>query len=1127
MPGNRTSRRAGRDKNVRDVAAAILAACACAAGVASEPPPTLVVQSGHVAPLQAAVFSPDGALLATGGADEVVKLWDVAMGREVRTLVGSRGPLYAVRFGADGRTLATGGWDRMARVWDLASGALVAALGPHDATVQGVALSPDGRTLAAGTFDDRAEGDAVWVWDVPSQKLLRRLPVAGIIRAVAFDPAGARIAVGLRTGARVAVFSAQDGTLLRELSWDPPPRAPPVKSGVIIREQPEGVTALAWSPSGQRIAAVCRDQAVLLDTAGAAAPQVGAADVFDLEFDGEGALLAMGRTGTVRWHVGTGRAEAFSPAVGRPSRDGTLVAHVDGRDVVLLDRASGAPVRRFTSPLRLPKVFGNLSRYFTVAASPMYPVVAAGGVDARVHVWDLRAGVGPRVLDAGEPVRALAFDAQGKLLAAAAGNRVRLWWTDGWHEAGTVELPDAARDLAFDPRGGGALAVLAERRVHLVDLAARAVVKTVDTPTRTSETNGAGGIAWAPDGTLVTGGGQQITFWGTDLVARKTAVGHPLAVNAIAVAPAGRLAVGGGYVKWSYGQASDLARDDSIILVSGAAEPSLKKLSGHRAQVRAVAFDLDGQVLASGGADGLVKLWDVASGCELASFQAHGGDVTGVAFTSDGRYAVSTGMDGAIRLWDVAARRPAAALVSLGEEEWVAALEDGTYAASKPGLRGVAFNVENRAVPFERYDLRLNRPDLVWGRLGYALPDLLEAYRLAHQQRLRRMGLAQAGASESLAAPRLQLRSERPPPATAAATVRLRVRAEDGGGGLDRIVAYVNEVPVPSRVGFPAPPGATAFEHEIELPLAAGDNEIAFSALSRGGVESSRQTFRVVRVGAAARPVLRVATIGVSAYRDPALALRYAAKDARDVAAALARRGSHFARVEDLVQVDGDATRAALTRARAFLAASALDDEVVVFFSGHGLLRGGRYWFLPADVDLADLERTAIPYEALEDLLDGIPARRRLLLIDTCHAGELDADSVSPGTPPLAAGVVARAVKGVVLLGEPAAAARTRGASAAVLGELFADLRRGTGAAVIAASGAAEYALEGAQWQNGVFTAAVLEALRDTRADADRDGTLRVSELQRWVTARVRELTGGRQSPTARRENLVDDFPVR
>jgi len=70
------------------VTAAVLAACASAAGAASDTRPMLVVQSGHVAPLQAAAFPPNGALLATGGADEVVKLWDVAMGREVRTLVG-------------------------------------------------------------------------------------------------------------------------------------------------------------------------------------------------------------------------------------------------------------------------------------------------------------------------------------------------------------------------------------------------------------------------------------------------------------------------------------------------------------------------------------------------------------------------------------------------------------------------------------------------------------------------------------------------------------------------------------------------------------------------------------------------------------------------------------------------------------------------------------------------------------------------------------------------------------------------------------------------------------------------------------------------------------------------------
>jgi uncharacterized caspase-like protein len=90
----------------------------------------------------------------------------------------------------------------------------------------------------------------------------------------------------------------------------------------------------------------------------------------------------------------------------------------------------------------------------------------------------------------------------------------------------------------------------------------------------------------------------------------------------------------------------------------------------------------------------------------------------------------------------------------------------------------------------------------------------------------------------------------------------------------------------------------------------------------------------------------------------------------------------------------------------------------------------------------------------------------------------------------------------------------------------FADLRRGTGAAVISSSSGNEYSLEGEQWKNGVFTYALLTGLKQHAADANKDQTVTVSELQAYVIEQVRKLTEGGQNPTVRRENLEYDFIV-
>ena len=87
-------------------------------------------------------------------------------------------------------------------------------------------------------------------------------------------------------------------------------------------------------------------------------------------------------------------------------------------------------------------------------------------------------------------------------------------------------------------------------------------------------------------------------------------------------------------------------------------------------------------------------------------------------------------------------------------------------------------------------------------------------------------------------------------------------------------------------------------------------------------------------------------------------------------------------------------------------------------------------------------------------------------------------------------------------------------------------MRRGTGAAVISSASGNEFALEGEQWHNGVFTYAVLDGLKNGKADRNGDGVVTVSELEGYVIDAVRELTHGRQNPTVRRENLDFDFVV-
>lgn len=156
----------------------------------------------------------------------------------------------------------------------------------------------------------------------------------------------------------------------------------------------------------------------------------------------------------------------------------------------------------------------------------------------------------------------------------------------------------------------------------------------------------------------------------------------------------------------------------------------------------------------------------------------------------------------------------------------------------------------------------------------------------------------------------------------------------------------------------------------------------------------------------------------------------------------------------------------------------------------------------------------------IEDMLDDIPARKRLLLLDACHSGEEWGNDGS--TDKLPEGVTITRPRGIII-DQPGTGSNAASRSSYLLmKELFSDFSRGNGAFMISAAGSNEFAFEGEQWNNGVFTKSFLEALRELQSRASGfsgNGQVRVRELRKLIYEKVSELTNGRQNPTSRQEN--------
>ncbi len=541
-----------------------------------------------------------------------------------------------------------------------------------------------------------------------------------------------------------SVAFAPDGTKLATADvagalklWD----VPACKLTSTILTQAPDVTSLAFAPDGQTLACISSDQTVrLLDTAtgrcaAKLSPPPGPAVLTTQDSGLSTALPASCRPAN---------RLAFSP-------NGNTLASCAARDVILWDLATGQPLATLSAHK------GPVSG---VAFSPDGRTIASAGFDHTVILWDVETRQPRATLDTHlDTVSCVAFSPDGRLLASASWDgTIVLWQTsDGTCLASLEDSGCWIHSVAFAPDGRTLAAGDIHGNVKLWDLSTGRCTATIPAhveglaePLKPVVT-----LAYSPHGDILATASTLgiLKIWDVSAARPMLALpGHAGSVLAARFAPDGKTLVSrderGSVRLWdlSTGQCTaaianalpapatapavdwdnpDLADAQQslacspvgkllawpdgheIVLHDAVTGRQLARLTGHTDRVLCLVFSPDGHRLASGAADGQIRLWNTSS---LQCVKTHAGpqpatSVSSLAFSPDGsRLAAVSG--NTIEVWDSA-------------DDWKACIQ------SRDGrIRTIAFSPDGHTLAYAsdsgvtRWDLASNRLTDIEGAAG-------------------------------------------------------------------------------------------------------------------------------------------------------------------------------------------------------------------------------------------------------------------------------------------------------------------------------------------------------------------------------------------------------------------------
>jgi WD40 repeat protein len=939
----------------------------------------------------------------------------------------------------------------------------------HMGPVSDLAFTPDGKHLVSAGHDKVIR---VWDWQAGRTVRILRGEIGpgdeGRIFAMALSPDGRRLAVA---GQITVPGQAEQHIRIYDLVTSELVQLLAGHTGKIV--------ALAYSPDGTRLLSGSQDRTALL---------------WDLT------------TGRPVHRLDRHKAEVYG--VGFTPDGARMVTGSFDRTLRLWRVSDGGSIAEMR---------GHGEKIYALAVSPRDGSVASGSFDGEIRLWDGRTGhlLRPLANQGGALVGSLSFGPDGSWLVSTCGGGQncaqqpqsiwevgtgRLMRTYGRHDNVTLASTVSLDGRLVATAGGD------KNEIHIWD------AQTGDTK---QVLRGTGDPIWAAgfaaDGSSIA--------WGHTWLKHDPAAGYgPLqwqlrlpharpGANQVLGRPEQlpqehektylRARVRHESHTMTHGKGGDYGLDAVLrVARAGKTVGNIRRGLADGLSHRAYSFSPDGKSIISGGSNGYLATYDLR-GRRGGNYIGHESDIWAVATSPDGRLLISGAQDQTLRLWNLATRELVVTLFHGTDGEWVLWTPQGYYTGSPGADRFVGWQINKGPSRSAEYvgaaQLRqhLYRPDIVEKAIILA----------SAEQAVRGAPGTNFVLDDLLARPVPNFRILTPLPGSTERGGRtiVRIAIAPTPDPVRSIRVQVNGRQVDEHTPVVGSGGFAPGEHDLDVPLAAGRNEVRISLTNAIG--ETAESLSLSHDGGGVldmRGTLHILSIGVNEYRglgdscgEAGCDLRYPVADARKLSEAIERRlGPGHSRIARRVLVNGGDASDAPTAANIIDAVELLrqakeTDTIVLFIAGHGLNDGPDYRFIPTDAEWAGgalRGSRVVPWQVLQSAIEAAKGRR-LMFVDTCHSG--NAYNQRLGNAAYHANIVAYT------------AARFD-----------------------------QYALEDASLGHGLFTYALVEAV-EGKGSAAAGRQLTTANLAQHLAKRVGELAkrlNGQQEPQYFRGRDAEDY---